>query len=170
MTHILHGEPCNIHRESLRTCANRECESANLSRICRESARIVSRTFANLSRICANLRTPSRIRESIENPRICRESANILCEPLRTCVNPSRILRELSRTCRESARIEWRTFANLSRICRESVRICCAPCNIRVKGWSRHPCSTSAERKAFEGSTLPLVAFRCGELSASTQE
>ena len=30
--------------------------------------------------------------------------------------------------------------------------------------------STSAERKAFEGSTLPLVAFRCGELSASTQE
>ena len=35
---------------------------------------------------------------------------------------------------RESARIEWRTFANLSQICCESMRICCKPCNIRVKG------------------------------------
>eukprot|EP00966_Prymnesium_polylepis_P221582 5126318-Prymnesium_polylepis.1 len=96
----------------------------------------MSRTFANLSRICANPRTPSRICESIVNPPICRESANILCEPVRTCANPSRIHRELLRICREFARIEWRTFL---RICREAVRICCEPCNIRVTTWSRHP-------------------------------
>jgi hypothetical protein len=104
VTHILHGEPCNIHRESLRTCANRECESANLSRIRRESARIVSRTFANLSRICANL----------------HKIAAYQCKCVRFA-NPSRIRRKLSRICCESARILSRTFANLSRICAKRI-------------------------------------------------
>ena len=44
MTHILHGELCNIHREPLRTCANRECESANLSGETRTTSTLASKT------------------------------------------------------------------------------------------------------------------------------